>query len=322
MIYQFTINTLVHILTAFAAYFTIVLLWKFRKLNEVRYLIYLEFFVALLAVTNALEVASPTLESKIFWAQFSYLGIAFLPVCYFLFTTAFNQKRSITSKTIAILAVVPIITILLVFTNEKHLLIWPSVTLDPNSSIAIYKHGIGFHVFYIYTETLLFLGLYFLTTSIFKHSNYYKSQIWFLLVASIIPIIGNLVNVSNLNPIQGFDWAPVSYVITGLVVVLGIFRFRMFNIVPLARTRLFEMLNDGVVVVNADGFIEDCNSAVYIIFNWQNNSIIREPFESVFIKHNKLIEGLAGKKALIQLEVEDGNLIKILSCKNFSYISR
>lgn len=315
MNYQFTINTLVHILTAFAAYFTIALLWKFKKLNEVRYLIYLEFFVALRAITYALEFASPTLESKIFWSQFSYLGIAFLPVCYFLFTNAFNQQRNITPKVVAMLAVVPIITILLVFTNEKHLLIWPSVTLDPNTNIAIYKHGIGFWAFYFYTEMLLFLGLYFLITSIFKHSNYYKSQIWFLLLASIIPIVGSILYVSGSNPIQGFDWTPVSFVFTGLIIVLGIFRFRMFNIVPLARTRLFEMLNDGVVVVNADGFIEDCNSAIYVIFNWQNNSIIREPFESVFRKHNKLIEGLSGKKALIQLEVEDANQKKYYHVK-------
>ncbi len=308
MIYHFTTNSMIHVITALTACFTIILLWKFRDSREVRFLIYLELFVAVWALSYAFEFANPDLNVKILWSKISYFGIAFLPVCYFLFATAFSQKKNIiSSKIISLLLIIPIITILLVFTNEKHLLVWSSVTLDPIHNIAIYKHGVGFWVFYLYTEILLLLGLYNLITSIFKHKNYYKLQIGTLLVASLIPIIGNIVYVTNLNPYPGFDWTPVSFVITGLVVVLGIFRFRMFNIVPLARTRLFEMLNDGVIVTNVEGFIEDCNSAIYTIFNWQKKTIIREPFETVFKKYNTLVDGLTSNMASIQLEVKNNN---------------
>jgi len=310
MIYHFTTNSVIHFTTALAAWLTIILLWKYRKSVEVKFLIYLEFFVAIWAVAYAFEFANPNLNGKIFWSKISYFGIAFLPVFYFLFTTAFSHKRNIiTTRNIALLLVIPLITIVLVLTNEKHLLMWPSVTLDPIKNIAYYSHGTGFWVFYAFTETLLLSGLYNLVNSIYKFKAYYKTQGGTLIIATLIPIIGNLMYVTNINPYPGFDWTPVSFVLTGLIIALGIFRFSMFNIVPLARTKLFETLNDGVLVINADGFIEDCNSAVYTIFNWQKKTIIHQPFEKVFKKYVVLTEGLSGNLATVQLEVKHGGWI-------------
>ncbi len=308
MTYQFTINTLVHILTAFAAYFTIALLWRFKKSPEVRYLIYLEFFAALWAVMYSFEFANPNLNAKIFWTQLSYLGIVFLPVCYFLFALTFSHKKNlISTKTIAFLLIVPLIVLMLVFTNDKHHLIWTSVTLNSVYNTVHYTHGVGFWVFYAYTQILLFLGLYNLTSSIFKFKAYYKKQSGTLIIATFIPIIANLMHITNINPYPGFNWTPVSFVFTGLIIVLGIFRFNMFNIVPLARTKLFETLNDGVIVTNAEGFIEDCNSVVYSIFNWQNKSIIHESFEEIFNSFTKITEGLSENLASVQFEVNHEN---------------
>src|SRR5690606_28679129 len=114
MIYQFTINTLVHILTAFTAFFTISLLWNYRKSSEVRYLIYLEFCVALWALAYSFEFTTTSLSTKIIWSQLSYFGIVFLPVCYYLFTLSFsNKKKIISSSKVSFLLIVPIITIVL-----------------------------------------------------------------------------------------------------------------------------------------------------------------------------------------------------------------
>ena len=306
MIYQFITNSIIHFITALTACLTILLLWKFRKSTEVKFLIYLEFFAAIWATAYAFEFASPDLNSKILWSKLSYFGIAFLPVFYFLFTTAFSKKHNlITQKNIALLLVIPVVTIALVFTNENHRLIWTSITPDPVNNIVYYSHGIAFWVFYAFTETLLLLGLYNLVKSIYEFSAYYKKQSGTLLVATIFPIVGNLIYVTNLNPFPGFDWTPISFVLTGLIISLGIFRFRMFNIIPLAKTKLFEMLNDGVIVINTNGFIEDCNSAVYSIFNWQNKTIIYKPFKEVFKQYNKLTEGLSANLATVQIEIKN-----------------
>jgi signal transduction histidine kinase len=304
MIYHISTNSLIHVLTTLAALITITLIWKFRKSVEVKFLIYLQLFVAIWAISYALEFASQDISNKIFWSKLAYFGIAFLPVFYFLFTTAFSQKkRIITPVNISLLLIIPVITVVLVLTNEKHLLIWPMITLDPITNIAHFSHGVGFWIFYAFTEILLLLGLFNIVNSIYNFSSYYKTQSGTLLLASIIPIVGNLMYITNINPYPGFDWTPVSFVLTGLIVALGIFRFRMFDLVPLARTKLVEIMSDGVIVINKEGFVEDCNSAVYNIFNRQKKSIIHEPFENIFKQYDKLTEGLSKNLASIQMDV-------------------
>ena len=144
MIDHFTTESVIHFLTAMAAYATIVMLWQFRKSMEVRYMIFVQIFVSIWAISYALEFSTSTLASKIFWSKISYLGISFLPLCFYLFTTAFSQKKDlIKTQNIVLLMIIPIITLGMVFTNDSHKLVWTEVTLDSFRNIAITSTGSG-----------------------------------------------------------------------------------------------------------------------------------------------------------------------------------
>ncbi len=304
MIDQFTTESVIHFLTALAAYATIVLLWKFRKSMEVRYMIFVQIFVSIWAISYALEFATSSLASKIFWSKISYLGISFLPLSFYLFTTAFSQKKDlIKTQNIVLLLIIPIFTLGMIFTNDSHKLVWTDVTLDSSRNIAYYQHGFWFWIFFGYTEILLIAGLFNLYKALFKFTAYYRSQITTIIIATIFPIMGNIMYITNINPYPGFDWTPVTFVVSGLIITLGVIRYRMFDIVPFAKAKLFEVINDGVIVINAEGFIEDCNWAAHQIFNWQNNSNAHEPVKNAFKNYPKLIEGIENKNASVYLEV-------------------
>ncbi len=292
--YNFGANSVIEFLTAFAATVTIIILWKYKKSPEVKYLMYLEFLVAIWAVTYAFEFGTGNLETKVLWSQLSYLGIAFLPVCYFLFTTAFSQKSNIiNTRNVTLLLIIPVITLVLALTNNSHHLVWTNVTLDPNYNIAHYFHGIWFWVFFAYTQILIFSGLYNLVISIYKFTAYYKSQIATLLVGSSFPILGNLLYVTGWNPYPGFDWTPVSFVFTGIIVAVGIVRYHMFDLVPLARNKLIDTMEDGVIILNKAGYVEDSNNTIYRIFNFNPKfSVIQKPFSDIFGGYEVLKEGI------------------------------
>ena len=305
MNYHFTIDSLIEIITAIAAFVAIGFLWDKRKSQEVKYLIYLEFFVSVWAIAYAFEFATYDLQTKIFWSKLSYFGIAFLPVLYFLFTTAFSQKNKlINTRNIILLSIVPVLTIGLILTNDTHKLVWKDVTLDPVLNVAHYHHGVWFWVYWGYAMILFVSGLYNLVHSIFKFTAYYKSQITILLFASVIPIVGNIMYVSGLNPFPGFDWTPVSFVLTGLIVAFGIARYKIFDLVPLARNKLLDIMDDGVIVINPEGFIEDCNASAADIFSVVKTSIIHKPFTDVFSDYTSLIAAVNTKGVeRIQIEI-------------------
>lgn len=304
MIDHFTTESIIHFLTAMAAYATIVMLWQFRKSMEVRHMIFVQIFVSIWAISYALEFSTSTLASKIFWSKISYLGISFLPLCFYLFTTAFGQKKDlIKTQNIVLLMIIPIITLGMVFTNDSHKLVWTDVTLDSFRNIAYYHHGIWFWIFFGYTEIMLVAGLFTLYKSLFRFTAYYRSQITTIIIATLFPIMGNIMYITDINPYPGFDWTPVAFVVSGLIITLGVIRYRIFDIVPFAKAKLFDVINDGVIVINAEGFIEDCNWAAHQIFNWQNNSIAHEQVKTAFKNYPKLVESIENKKASVYLEV-------------------
>jgi PAS domain S-box-containing protein len=299
-------ESIIEFLAFIAALGTIAVLWRYKKSQEVVYLIFIEVFAAIWALFCGLEFMADDLESKKFWSQLSYFGFSFLPLFYFLFTTAFSQKyHIITPRNLAALSVIPFVTIPLALTNDFHHLVWKNVTLHPDLNMMIIEHGIWFWIFWSYSITLIFAGLFNLFRSVYEFTAYYRSQVGTLLIATLIPLAGNVMYITGLNPIPGFDWTPVLFVFTGLVITFGIIRFRMFDLVPFARNKLIDTMSDGVIVVNSEGFIEDFNPAVTQIFNFYTKPIIRKRFSSIFSAYPDLVTTLQEKKGNL-VEIETG----------------
>lgn len=295
--YNLQTGSIIEFLTALAAVLTVMFLWKYRKSEEVRYLIFLEILIAIWALTYGFEFATNNLELKIFWSKMSYLGIAFAPLTYFLFTTSFSQKENIINpRNVALLSILPFITLVMVFTNDYHNLVWTEVTMHPEKNMAIYYHGTWFWIYFGYSQLLIFSGLFNLISSIYKFSSFYRSQVGTLLIASFIPIIGNLMYITRINPIPGFDWTPLTFVFTGITVAFGVIRYRMFDLVPNAKNKLIDSMDDGVVVVNADGFVEDCNPVMFQILESDKKSIVLQSIENVFSKSPGLIKSVREKR--------------------------
>lgn len=257
-----------------------------------RFLILLEVFVAIWSFSYALEFGTFVLEEKIFFSQLSYMGISFIPVSYFYFTTAFSQKFSLVNKkSITITLIIPVITLLLVFTNHRHHLIWKEISLDNAKNLLLYSHGVWFWIFYIYTFVLIAFGIYNLISSISTFTSYYRKQIRLLIVASLIPVAANVMYVFNFNPFPGFDWTTVSFVLTGLIIAIGIFRYNIFKLVPLAQEKLLDTMNEGVLMINLKGIIEKANPAIIKTFNLDNENL----------QHSNYTEALKDFPAIIEL---------------------
>src|SRR5438552_3252622 len=72
--------------------------------------------VAEWSLAYALELGSPDLPSKLFWDNISWLGAACAPTLWLVFTLQYTGRaRWLTRKSVAILAVEPLVTLLLVW---------------------------------------------------------------------------------------------------------------------------------------------------------------------------------------------------------------
>jgi len=299
-------ESIIEFLAVLAAVFTIFIMAKYRKTPEVKYLIIVLLSAAIWAFSYGMEFIAADFETKVIWSKVSYIGIAFLPLSYFFFATAFSQKMHILNPlNIGLLSIIPVITPILVMTNEYHNLIWLNVELDAVRNMLLYKYGIGFWLFWTYSLLLIFSGIYYLISSINKFTIIHRSEVITLLFATLMPLTGNIMYVTGLNPFPGFDWTPVLFIFSGLLITAGMIRYGMFDLVPFALNKLIESMDDGVIVVNSKGVIEDCNPAINRIFNLRASSIINKKFSKVFSFQKNLITAMENEnqtKTIIERE--------------------
>ena len=209
--------------------------WSRRGVSGASTLAFLGLAVGDWAIGYALEIAGADISTKVFWSKFEYIGITTIPLLWLIFTyNYFNQNRQMTVPVIATLGIIPLATLVLVFTTEFHGLIWSSYFVDQTSEISVLGvvHGFWFWVYWIYANLLLIVGMYFIIKSIRHKHGLYRGQIFALVLAVIAPWIGNISYVSGLTLAANLDLTPFGLTITVVLTAWAIFRYQLINLIP------------------------------------------------------------------------------------------
>jgi hypothetical protein len=111
----------------------------------------------------ALELLSPTLAAMTFWAKVQYFGIATLPLAWLSFAMKYTGDRDWLERPPwqqALFGAVPLVTLMLVWTNELHGLVWQDLRLKDLGPIQIIgiEHGPWFWVYIAYSYCLVLWG--------------------------------------------------------------------------------------------------------------------------------------------------------------------
>lgn len=240
--------------------------------------------ISLWLIFRVFEGVAETVPEKVFWAKFEYLGITTLPIGYFVFSSQFSRKDQwVTPRNIILLLIVPIITLILVFTNEKHLLIWKNIYPAGEVGIdnLVYEHGIYFWFNWAYSYVLLFAGVARLVITFFNYPKEHRIQAFILIIATLIPWLGNLLYLMGYSPIKGMDLTPIGLMFSGVVLAISLYRGQIFEIVPVARNIIFEYMQEGILVLNLKGIIVDANKAASEILGIPGKKLIKSPLENV-----------------------------------------
>ncbi|MFN8464117.1 MAG: histidine kinase N-terminal 7TM domain-containing protein [Caldilineaceae bacterium] len=204
------------------------------------------------------------LHQSIVFSELSHLGIQFVPLLFLLFVAQYTrQDKWLTPRHILLLTVIPVITLIAVFTNEWHGWIWPSVYLvdQPTGTTAVFDHGWLFWISAAYLHALTIAAAVLMVRAIVTRPALYRRQGIVILCAMVIPWIGNVLYLARLTPLSGVDWTSVSFALTGLLMTWAVFKMGLLELLPVARNVVFEGMSDGLLVVDAQLRIADINAA-------------------------------------------------------------
>ncbi len=271
--------------------------WTRRATPGGTYLALLMAAAAIWALANAAEFATPDIATKIIWGKASYIGIVNVPPLWLLFTLSYSQRTQwFARRRVVLLWVVPVIILGLVATNELHHLVWPRITPDPSAPglMLIYEHGPGVWLNMLYSYPLLLLATIWLVRVVFNSAQLYRRQAAALLAGAAIPWVVNALYLAGYRLFSSLDPTPVAFTLTGLMMALGIFRFQMLDIVPVARDSLIESINDGVLVLDTRNRIVDINPAACRMIGLDAERAIGQPARTLLAQWGALLERFRG----------------------------
>ncbi len=238
--------------------------WRRRRTPGARMFALLMFALALWCGGGALERADPDLVRQLRWIELQHVGILCVPTLWLLLCLEYTgQRLRLNPLRLALLAALPMLTLLLVFTNDAHLLFWRGRRLETVDGTRhwVRDFGVLFWVHVAYSYLLLLLGGAALLRALRRSQSVYRNQARALLAALSLPWALNALFLTGLGPMPSFDVTPLAFTASGLVFGWSLFRFGFLDLVPVARDRVVEEMTDAVVVVDEQGRVVDLNPA-------------------------------------------------------------
>jgi len=210
-----------------------------------------------------MELASSDLSGILFWVKIEYFGIASIPSLLLIVMLEYtNRTRHLSPSILAVLSVVPVITLALVLTENP--LYYQTVGVDISAPFPrlVFTPGPGYYLNACYQIISMFVGTTLLLQAYHRSTrSLYKKQILILGIGLVAPFIASILYLADLSPIPHLDLAPYALIITAAASTIGIFSFQLFDLVPIAHSAILRKIPVGVMVVDDLDRVTEVNPA-------------------------------------------------------------
>lgn len=266
----FEFNPFSAVLLFFGILTLIMALHIYSRANRVvRWFALIMAFSSIWSIGYGLELASTSVWQGVFFVKLEYLGISFLPFFWILFALDLNGMQAWYKKkrNLALLLFVPIVTLVLVWTNNYTLWYFSKVdTVYPkhvNFPVLNFYPGIGYRIMVALLYVMLITGCYLVYKS-YKEAKTQRKKRQYHTIAmfAILPWLGDISYQLGFRPLEYFDSTPFLFVITTTMLYVAIYFNNMFDVIPVVREKMLDMINDGFIVLDDKHRLIDFNASM------------------------------------------------------------
>jgi PAS domain S-box-containing protein len=251
--------------------------WSRRPAPGAKQLTWLLLILGWWMLVLAFGVASQSVSTQILVFKLQYFSVVLTPPIWLLFVLHYTGRAHwLTRRNTFLLALMPCITLVLVWTAEYHTLIIEvdGILSSPVTAGPTYwEKGFWAWIDTFYDYILLILGTALLVQRLFRLPRPFSVQIIILLLTLFSAWMANILYVFNLIP-PTLPVTPIAFAFSAVVLAWGLFRHRLLDIVPLARDVLIENMGDAVFALDAHGRLVDVNPSAQRLVRRSASEII------------------------------------------------
>ncbi len=260
---KYTIFIILVVLSAGVSASLFVLIFARRRAPGSRYFAALMIANVIYAGAYVFELTAPNLATMMAAIRVEYIGILSIPALWLLFALDFSGNVHFSSGVRAsFFFILPLITLGLIWTNDFHSLYYISVGRVTKLPVSVFQMEPGpwYYVNTAFQYCYFIIAVTLLLYKARRLGHALRNQARLLTAAGLVALIANLLYLLHLTPLN-LDITFIALMISGLFLYLGIFKYQMFDLAPIARERVVESLRNGVLVLDPRGRLVDVNAA-------------------------------------------------------------
>lgn len=240
---------------------------KNTQLRKIMKLILISLFIWTFSLIMQIMFQNSGITLTFFEGLASF-GACFLPVFILLLGITFGKTKIKLKWYYGFLLVIPIISTILMFTNDIHHLMYKHYSISLGETV----FGEYFIVHSLYSYSCIFIGLAFLLFFSIKNSGLFSKQSLLIILGTLVPVIVNILGTFGIADLTVYI-TPISFTFGMLCYSLAILKFDFLKVAPIALQRIVDRISDSYVVLNEDNVITDFNKTFLNTFRLQDSDI-------------------------------------------------
>ena len=212
---------------------------------------------------------------------------------FFSFAGKFTQRPLLFPRFAwSALIVFPLLVLGFIFTNKYHGLFKQNIQLasgEPFSRITYDLASIAW-VFFAFFCIFYLRAFIELVIQLLTHRQVYRAQLATIVVGAAFPMIGLVLTALGITLLFNRDTGPLMFAVSSLAVAWGLFRYQLFNLVPVARDAVIDTLDDAIFVVDTEIRLIDLNPTAERIVGQAASEVIGKPIEAVLSQWADLVK--------------------------------
>lgn len=248
------------------------------------------------ALANAVKLTLVSEMGQWICIVIAYIGIVTVPASWLAFTLDYTGKRKwLTRSTIALLLVEPILVMAFILTNGQHSLFFTGLEITTSPYfIADTIFGPAFWVHAVYSYLLILGGTIALIAAIIRSPQLYRGQVFWLILGALAPWVANAITIFELLPLaKMLDLTPIAFTITGAATAWSMSRYRLMDIMPVAKEVVIRTMPDALIVLDGRSRVVEANPEALRIMEAKSQDVLFKPVTEVFSMHKQLSEEIA-----------------------------
>lgn len=218
-------------------------------------------FVSIWSVGSLMEMLSASEQSMLMWRNIEQIGVFLLPVACVYFAVDYARYDRV-KKFLPLLMIIPITAIVLIFTDATtHIMRYGYVvSYSPlfGKALSVRQTGIGM-AFVAYNYTLAFVSLVILYVFSRQISKSLRRQAILILLATASIFLFGLFKTAFLEGTSVNIPIVTLYLPGAFILYYNLYRNNFFRVSPIARDKVFDVVEMGIIVTDRPGMIVDTN---------------------------------------------------------------